>query len=75
MFRLLGEEKGSKGEKLYRLENMETNIELIFTASQAHELAKIGRLANYRDVVTASGEKDISKTNYVRSNKINKADK
>ena len=63
MFRLLGEEKGSKGEKLYRLENIETTVEVIFTASQAHELAKIGRLANYRSIVNASGEKDISKTN------------
>ena len=61
MFRLLGEEKGSKGEKLYRLENIETTIEFTFTASQAHELAKLGRLANYRDVVTASGEKGINK--------------
>lgn len=63
MFRLLGEEKGSKDEKLYRLENTEANIEVVFTASQAHELAKIGVLANYRAVITASGEKDISKTN------------
>ena len=61
MFRLLGEEKGSKDEKLYRLKNIEANIELTFTASQAHELAKMGRLANYRDVVTASGEKGINK--------------
>ena len=62
MFRLLGEEKGSKDEKLYRLKNIEANIELTFTASQTHELAKMGRLANYRGVVNASGEKDISKT-------------
>ena len=49
------------------------NIELTFTASQTHELAKMGRLANYRGVVIMSGD-DITKQ-IKMTNKINKADK
>lgn len=62
MFKLLGEETSSEDEKLYRLKSTGASIEILFTASQAHEIAKRKLLDNYKDIITASGDKDITET-------------